>query len=215
MSTRGYPYLRLATSDGVPVLDRYKSGRSISRGRPDCSSRSTTRSAGTPAVFHLWTACGEIPKALAKAPTPPDNLMAFSTTDLLIRPSQPQVEALVNLQLLAGLNRRFHACGMSPLGKTITVRLRALKKTQAWLAEQVGVSENAVSKWIKTGEIKLDNAITVAEVLQIGIAQLVNENPTPELDERWHSFPSSLKQRVLALVDELTQSSEPKPKRRA
>ncbi|MGQ0834997.1 MAG: helix-turn-helix transcriptional regulator [Gammaproteobacteria bacterium] len=133
--------------------------------------------------------------------------MTFSTTaDMLL--SQPQVENLVNLPLVVLLNRGFHAFGMNPLGKTIKVRLQQLDQTQAWLAEQVGVSENAVSKWIKTGEISRENAKKAAGALQISVAQLLDPNPTPELDERWHSFPPSVKQRVLALVDEL---SAPKP----
>ena len=82
-------------------------------------------------------------------------------------------------------------------------RLKAIGKTQAWLAEQVGVSTNAVSKWIKTGEISRENLKASADALEISVAQLLDQNPTPELDERWHSFPPSVKQRVLALIDEL------------
>lgn len=119
--------------------------------------------------------------------------------------SQPQVDFPVNLALVAPLNPGLHAYGMSPLGKTIKARLKALGRTQAWLAEQVGVSENAVSKWIKNGEISRENSIECASVLGISVAQLLDENPVPELDERWHSFPPAVKQRVLALIDELTQ----------
>jgi transcriptional regulator with XRE-family HTH domain len=119
--------------------------------------------------------------------------------------SQPQVDFTVNLALVAPLNPGLHACGMSPLGKTIKARLKALGHTQAWLAEQVGVSENAVSKWIKNGEISRENSIECAAALGISVAQLLDENPVPELDERWHSFPPAVKQRVLALIDELTQ----------
>jgi transcriptional regulator with XRE-family HTH domain len=93
---------------------------------------------------------------------------------------------------------------MSPLGKTIKSRLKALGRTQAWLAEQVGVSENAVSKWIKTGEISRANIEPVTEALDISVSQLLDQNPMPDLDQRWHSLPPSVKQRVLALVDELT-----------
>jgi transcriptional regulator with XRE-family HTH domain len=136
--------------------------------------------------------------------------------------SQPQVENTVNLSLVAQLNRRFHAFGMSPLGKTIKTRLKSLGHTQAWLAERVGVSENAVSKWIKSGEISRENIKPAADALGITVAQLLDQNPAPDLDARWHSFPPSVKQRVLALLDELAhpqsvESSEKpsKPKRRA
>lgn len=134
--------------------------------------------------------------------------------------SQPQVDFTVNLPLVARLNPGLHPYWMSPLGKTIKSRLRALGKTQAWLAEAVGVSENAVSKWIKSGEISRANIQPTADALQISTAQLHDQNPMPELDARWHSLPPSVKQRVLALVDELTApktdvSATNKPKRRA
>jgi transcriptional regulator with XRE-family HTH domain len=117
--------------------------------------------------------------------------------------SQPQVDFRVNRSLLVPLNPGLHPYGMSPIGKTIKTRLKALGHTQAWLAEQVGVSENAVSKWIKTGEISRDNIKPAADALKISVAHLLDQDPTPELDERWHSFPPAVKQRVLALIDEL------------
>lgn len=142
--------------------------------------------------------------------------MTFSTNVAAIALSQPQVENRVNLPLVVPLNPRLHASCMSPIGKTIKARLKALDKTQAWLAEKVGVSENAVSKWIKTGEISRANIQPAADALQISSAQLLDENPVPELDERWHSFPPSVKQRLLALIDELTSpAADAKPKRRA
>lgn len=130
--------------------------------------------------------------------------------------SQPQVDLPVNLSLVVRLNPGLHALSMSPIGKTIKTRLKALGRTQAWLAEQVGVSENAVSKWIKTGEISRANIEPVTEALEISVAQLLDQNPMPELDQRWHSLPPAVKQRVLALVDELTSppvSEAPKAKR--
>jgi len=149
-------------------------------------------------------ACGVTSNARASAPTPPERLMTFSTNVAAIALSQPQVETPVNLSLVVPLNPRLHAYGMTALGKTIKARLKALGQTQAWLAEQVGVSENAVSKWIKNGEISRENIKPAADALQISVAQLLDPHPIPELDERWHSFPPSLKQRVLDLVDELS-----------
>lgn len=201
---RNYPHLRLVfnreTSSG------YKSGRSSERDTPDIDSSVSTRSAGTPLRRHLSTACGEIPRRFASAPTPPIAVMTLSTglagfSDM--QRSQPQVDLTVNLSLLAPLNPGLHPYRMSPIGKTIKARLKAMSRTQAWLAEHVGVSENAVSKWIKTGEISRENIKAAADTLQISVAQLLDQNPTPELDERWHSFPPSVKQRVLALIDEL------------
>jgi transcriptional regulator with XRE-family HTH domain len=138
-----------------------------------------------------------------------------------MRPSQPQVDSAVNLSLVAPLNPGLHPYRMSPIGKTIKSRLKAMDRTQAWLAEHVGVSENAVSKWIKTGEISRENIKAVADALEISVAHLLDLSPTPDMDERWHSFPPALKQRVLALIDELVNpnsaesSEKPKSKRRA
>lgn len=195
--------LRLVCIDGKSISRGYRSGRNRVRDIPDTSASFTTRSGGTPLRRHLWTACGEMPKAFAKAPTPPDLPIASSMTDGIAAFSQPQVEFRVNLPLVARLNRRFHPCGMSPLGKTITSRLALMEKTQAWLAEEVGVSENAVSKWILSGKISRENSLRAAKALEMSVAQLLDPEPTLELDARWHSFPPSLKQRVLSLVDEI------------
>jgi transcriptional regulator with XRE-family HTH domain len=127
--------------------------------------------------------------------------------------SQPQVDFTVNLPLVARLNPGLHPFCMSPLGKTISTRLKALDKTQAWLAEEVGVSENAVSKWIASGKISRVNSIKAADALKMSVAQLLDPNPTPELDARWHSFPPSVKQRVLALIDELVNPPKPEPEK--
>jgi transcriptional regulator with XRE-family HTH domain len=61
----------------------------------------------------------------------------------------------------------------SPLGKIIKGRLGDLGETQEWLAEQLGVSKNAVSKWIKTGQISRENAIAAARVLRLTSDQLL------------------------------------------
>jgi hypothetical protein len=78
--------------------------------------------------------------------------------------------------------------GMSnPIGKIITTRLRELKKTQGWLAEQCGVSDTAVHKWIHAGQISRDNALSCALALQISVDQLlghtaIEEQPAPALE---------------------------------
>lgn len=214
MGKKNQARLRLAVDN-----DRNSSGRNCSRGTPESFSTSITRSNGTPPFLrHLCIACGEIRRAFDKAPMPPDCFMTCSMMD--IARSQPQVELRVNLPLVAALNRRLHPYGMSPLGKTITARLKSLDQTQAWLAEQCSVSEQAVSKWIATGKVSRANAMKAAKALDMTVTQLLDPTPTPELDERWHSFPPSVKLRVLALVDELLNPPAPgesraKPRRRA
>jgi hypothetical protein len=47
----------------------------------------------------------------------------------------------------------------NPVGKLIKTRLKELKKTQGWLAEECGVSNVAVTKWIKSGKVSRENII--------------------------------------------------------
>lgn len=63
---------------------------------------------------------------------------------------------------------------MKELGIVVKERLSAIGKTQGWLAEMLGVSDNAVSKWIKTGKISRDNALAAAKALGISVEQLLN-----------------------------------------
>lgn len=62
------------------------------------------------------------------------------------------------------------------VGEVISARLRDMEKTQGWLAEAVGVSDYAVSKWISTGKISRKNAIITAEKLQISVDELLSAN---------------------------------------
>lgn len=67
------------------------------------------------------------------------------------------------------------------IGKLIKTRLRQMKKTQGWLAEKAGVSNNAVSKWIKTGKLKRENVQPVADLLGITADQLLAGSPAVEI----------------------------------
>lgn len=55
------------------------------------------------------------------------------------------------------------------LADAIKSRLAELRRNQSWLAEQVGVSNNAVSKWLRTGKISRDSAVKVAQALQTSV----------------------------------------------
>lgn len=65
------------------------------------------------------------------------------------------------------------------IGKLIAARLKALGKRQAWLAEEAGVSVNAVSKWTKTGKIARENVPRVAQVLEVSADELINGDAKP------------------------------------
>lgn len=62
------------------------------------------------------------------------------------------------------------------MGNVISEYLRERKLSQEWLAEQVGVSIVAVSKWTRTGKISRPNAIKVAEILHISVDELYGRN---------------------------------------
>lgn len=64
------------------------------------------------------------------------------------------------------------------VGKIVRQRLRDLGKGQGWLAEELGVSINAVSKWCRTGHISRGNIPKVAEKLQLSVAELVGDVST-------------------------------------
>lgn len=62
-----------------------------------------------------------------------------------------------------------------PLGNIIKQRLADLAKTQEWLAEECGVSKNAVSKWIRDGKISRENAVKAARALGLAVDQLLGQ----------------------------------------
>lgn len=92
----------------------------------------------------------------------------------MIDPITPQVDSTVNqkfVQLKPGVDDNH---GMeTPAGKIIKDALGKLGKTQAWLAEQVGVSDNAVSKWIHKGQFSRENIPAIAKALNIDPNALV------------------------------------------
>lgn len=61
----------------------------------------------------------------------------------------------------------------SAIWGVIQARLRELKQTQQWLADELGVSVNAVSKWKITGKISRKNAIRLSEKLGISLDRLL------------------------------------------
>ena len=62
---------------------------------------------------------------------------------------------------------------VTTIGDVISEALELLAKSQMWLAEQVVVSPQAVTKWLQTGKISRENATDVARVLGISIDALL------------------------------------------
>ncbi len=60
-------------------------------------------------------------------------------------------------------------------GELIARRLYEMDRTQEWLAEKVGVSINAVSKWTRTGKISRENAVLAAKALGVTVGELLQE----------------------------------------
>ena len=59
------------------------------------------------------------------------------------------------------------------IGKNIVWGLRALKQSQEWLAEQVGVPDKVVARWISDGRISVDHATKVAALLKVPLTELL------------------------------------------
>jgi hypothetical protein len=53
--------------------------------------------------------------------------------------------------------------------------LRAIGKDQTWLADKLELSDNAISKWKRTGQIKMDNFIAVVKLLGLDGAPYIEE----------------------------------------
>lgn len=59
------------------------------------------------------------------------------------------------------------------IGLKIKKALNDKGKTQRWLAEQIGVSDFAVTKWIKEGKISRENIGRLAHVLNMSPAEFI------------------------------------------
>jgi hypothetical protein len=59
-------------------------------------------------------------------------------------------------------------------GTIISEALIREGKTQTWLAHKCDVSNNAVTKWVRTGQISKNNALRVAEVLNLKVEELLS-----------------------------------------
>jgi transcriptional regulator with XRE-family HTH domain len=80
----------------------------------------------------------------------------------------------VNLGFVVGpRNSADHQQMVEHAGTRLKAALRSAGRTQAWLAEELGLSNNAVSKWIRTGEISRENAIRAADKLGISVGELL------------------------------------------
>lgn len=82
------------------------------------------------------------------------------------------------------------------LGENIKSRREELKLSQEYIAEQLGVSRQAISKW-ETGQSEptASNLIQLAEILELNLSELVdpqknNEEPSTSENERLPPYPN-------------------------
>jgi transcriptional regulator with XRE-family HTH domain len=66
----------------------------------------------------------------------------------------------------------------SSVGIAIKEALLLLGESQRWLAERVGVSDNAVSKWVKSGKLDKKHIPLVSEVLHLSVEVLIGASPS-------------------------------------
>lgn len=102
---------------------------------------------------------------------------------------KPQVDFNFNPRLLATLclgrqnqpmvtkTKKF-----SPIWLEIEAALKRAGKTQEWLAGELGLSNNAISKWKYGGKISRENAIKVALLLDIPLDRLLTGKHNPVVE---------------------------------
>jgi len=90
---------------------------------------------------------------------------------------QPQVYLSVNRWLLPrksdGLENQPMVKQLNSLGDRLVAAIKLRGKTQTWLAEQVELSDNAITKWKTKGQISRESAVKVAAVLGIDLHWLL------------------------------------------
>ncbi|HSH72366.1 MAG TPA: helix-turn-helix transcriptional regulator [Methylophilaceae bacterium] len=101
---------------------------------------------------------------------------------------KPQVEFVGKLILNPGLVLdESGLCDIQQMDKTIGTiinrQLALLNKTQTWLAEEVQVSNNAVTKWIRSGKISRVNAKKTAAALKISVDELLGSTSAEKDDD--------------------------------
>lgn len=88
---------------------------------------------------------------------------------------------------------------VNKLGTYITDGLARLHKTQGWLAERIGVSDNAVSKWKKTGRISRENFFTLVSILgtsgapHLSEIEPANTEGNPESPPEYVDLPAGIR----------------------
>lgn len=106
----------------------------------------------------------------------------------------------VNRWLLERAARNVYRYPMvNTVGDQIREALEQLGKSQTWLAETMGVSDAAVSKWLRTGEVARDRLVDLARTLHISVDQLLTGEvkPSDSVRDAIESLPDTDRQMTL------------------
>jgi transcriptional regulator with XRE-family HTH domain len=85
------------------------------------------------------------------------------------------------------------------VARTIKDRMKAIGMSQAWLAEKVGVSIAAVSKWTTDGKVARDNVPRVAEALGLTTDQLLGTGVPTCTEATWSELVNADEKEMLEL----------------
>jgi transcriptional regulator with XRE-family HTH domain len=85
------------------------------------------------------------------------------------------------------------------VARTIKDRMKAIGMSQAWLAEKVGVSVTAVSKWTRDGKVARDNVPRVAEALGLTTDQLLGTGALASAEAAWSEWVNADEKEMLEL----------------
>lgn len=99
---------------------------------------------------------------------------------------------------------------VTALGSVILEALERLQQNQYWLAEQAGVSAQAVTKWIQTGQISRANATEVARILGVSLDALLGggQSGRAQIGDAIDSLPEEQQQQVLDFIRYKIERSE-------
>jgi transcriptional regulator with XRE-family HTH domain len=77
--------------------------------------------------------------------------------------------------------------------------MQAIGMSQAWLAEKVGVSITAVSKWTRDGKVARDNVPRVAAALGLTTDQLLGPGAPADAEATWSEWVNADEKEMLEL----------------
>ena len=103
-----------------------------------------------------------------------------------IKPQVYFARKKINLSLLPPQPAVCDDSGMNEIGKAIKAALADRKLTQRWLAERIGVSDNAVSKWIRSGKVSKEHIPDVCVLLGIPVGVMLDAEdvlPSPNITD--------------------------------